>query len=116
MYKSKFVICRAGASTLSEITTLITKGTTPTKKEIDSCKNCFMPYDFVTPITNNFIHLARLRLDDSEKSKFGSSVSTLWKGMDNAMSRRDIFELREFVNYAFQEVVSGRFLISSQKN
>ena len=88
----------------------------PEKLRIDSCKNCFMPYDFVTPITNNFIHLARLRLDDSEKSKFGSSISTLWKGMDNAMSRRDIFELREFVNYAFQEVASGRFLISSQKN
>jgi len=89
----------------------------PETLEIKACKNCFMPYDFVNPITNNFIHLVRIKLDKPLTFlNFANAVLALWEGMDEAMGKRDIFALRKFVARIFQEVDSGRFSFFCENN
>ena len=81
----------------------------PETLSINACKNCFMPYKFADPITNNFIHFMRIKMPKIADRDFTNSVVALWEGMDEAMKTKDIPQLRSFVTHAFNEVNAGRF-------
>ena len=87
----------------------------PETLQIDACKNCFTPYDFVSPITNNFVHLAQIKMPKASTSDITNAVLALWEGMNVAMSTRDTPALSRFVTQAFQEVNSGRYLLPADK-
>ena len=87
----------------------------PKTLEIEACKNCFTPYDFTTPITNKFIHFARIKLPELSALDFANAVIALWEGMNDALEIRDVPKLKNSVIKTFQEVDSGRCPVP-QKN
>ena len=87
----------------------------PETLKIEACKNCFMPYDFVSPITNNFIHFTWINLPEYSALDFSNSVLALWEGMNDAMSVRDIPRLKSFVLGAFQNIDFGYCLFPQKK-
>ncbi len=78
----------------------------PETLEINACKNCFGLHDFVTPITNHFIHFTRIKMRGISDDEFAEAVIALWEGMDDAMETRDLTGLKAFVNRAFDAVSS----------
>ena len=87
----------------------------PVTLKINACKNCFMPYDFVSPITNNYLHFTQTQLPDLSVDEFADSVIALWEGMNKAMEDRNVSKLRDFVTYAFSEINLGRRLSAKSK-
>ena len=88
----------------------------PETLQINACKNCFMPYDFVSPITNNYLHFNQIKLPGLSGDEFASSVIAFWEGMNETMEDRSISKLGAFVMYAFSEINSGRPLSTKKKN
>ena len=81
----------------------------PETLNINACKNCFTPYKFAEPITNDFIHFMRIKMPKIADRDFTNSVVALWEGMNEAMKTKDVPKLRNFVTHAFNEVNAGRF-------
>jgi radical SAM protein with 4Fe4S-binding SPASM domain len=78
----------------------------PDTLEINACKNCFGLHDFVSPITNHFIHFTRIKMRGLSDDEFAEAVIALWEGMDDAMETRDLIGLKAFVSKAFDAVSS----------
>jgi hypothetical protein len=74
-----------------------------------------MPFDFITPITNNFLHFTIIKLPDLSGDEFAHSVVAFWEGLNEAMQNNNIPQLNSFVTKAFNETASGRYL-SPKKN
>ena len=69
-----------------------------------------MPFDFIAPITNNFLHFTKIKLPDLSGDEFAHSVVALWEGLNEAMQDSNIPQLNNFVIKAFNETASGRHL------
>jgi len=82
----------------------------PETLNIEACKNCFMPYDFVSPVTNNYLHFLKIKLPNLSDDEFAKSVVALWEGMNEALENKDVPQLRSFVTHAFNEAGFGRHL------
>jgi len=82
----------------------------PETLKINACKSCFMPFDFITPITDNFLHFTNIKLPDLSGDEFANSVTAFWEGLNEAMQNNNIPQLNNFVTKSFNEIASGRHL------
>jgi len=82
----------------------------PETLKINACKSCFMPYDFVDSITNNFLHFTKIKLPNLSGDEFAHSVVAFWEGLNEAMQDNNIPQLNNFVTKSFNETASGRHL------
>lgn len=82
----------------------------PETLKINACKSCFMPFDFITPITDNFVHFTNIKLPDLSGDEFANSVTAFWEGLNEAMQNNNIPQLNNFVTKSFNEIASGRHL------
>jgi len=82
----------------------------PETLKINACKSCFMPYDFVGSITNNFLHFTKIKLPNLSGDEFAHSVVAFWEGLNEAMQDNNIPQLNNFVTKSFNETASGRHL------
>lgn len=85
----------------------------PETLEIDACKNCFGLHEFVTPLTNDFIHFLRIKISDLSDHEFADTVIDFWGGMNDAVETKSLPALKEFVIKAFESANSGQTLRST---
>ena len=78
--------------------------TSPDTLEIDACLNCFSPYEFISNITNYFVHYLYLKLPELPQKKFGQVIYSFLEGMNECMETKDIDALKQFVMKAFDHV------------
>ena len=76
----------------------------PYTLEIDACQNCFYPYDFISNITNYFVHYLYLKLPELSPKKFGDVIYSFLEGMNDCMETKDIDALKQFVMKTFEHI------------
>ncbi len=82
--------------------------------EIEACLNCFSPYEFISKITNYFIHYLYLKLPELPPKIFGDVIYSLLEGMNECMREKDIDALKQFVMKAFEHVSENNLSFTSK--
>lgn len=65
--------------------------------DIEICRKCFRPYNFVLKATNQYIHFLYDRNNGLNSNEFGNKVLTFLKNMDKIMQSGDIETCKQFI-------------------
>jgi uncharacterized Fe-S cluster-containing radical SAM superfamily protein len=73
----------------------------PEKMDIKACSSCYVPFETVSYVINEFIHRLYIEMPALKAEDFGKKVFELLKNLDYSFGNKDMDMAKEHINAAF---------------